>query len=132
MSLVGYTQGRFDVVHHGHVMTLSMLKRWLGGGKLIVGVATDEFCKLWKGEDPVLNWHERATVIRHLNMVDAVIPYDCQDVQYVYDRMGFDVFFCSDELYDREVVRYGNRPWQTVYFPRTPGISSSQIKASHG
>ena len=126
--MIGYTQGRFDVVHHGHVTSLMAMRGYLGkDAKFIVGVATDEFCREWKGVEPKLNWHERATVIRHLDMVDMVIPY-VGYADLVYDRIGFDVFFCTEELFEKDFTYYANKPFKTVYFPRTPGISSTMLK----
>lgn len=132
--MIGYIQGRFDVVHYGHILALDSARRYLGpSGQLIVGVATDAFCERWKGRPPLLGWHERATVIRALRPVALVIPYD-GDPEPVHARLGFDVFFCSDELYDTYRDTFALRPWRTIYLPRTPGISSSELKepaASH-
>ena len=128
--MIGYTQGRFDVIHYGHILTLEACRGFLKPhAKLIVGVATDEFCEQYSGKRPVLNWHERAYVLKSLAIVDVVLPYDCFD-GYIqaYDKFRYDIFFCTDELrgkLESEVIKY---QWQTIFMPRTPDISSTVIK----
>lgn len=129
--MIGYTQGRFDVIHYGHIISLQNMKKYLNGGMLIVGVATDEFSEMWKKEKPVLNWEARSTILRHIDFVDIVIPYDEVYPDKLQDKIKFDLFFCSDELYDTEIgnnLRKFN--FKTIFLPRTPNISSTMIKGA--
>jgi cytidyltransferase-like protein len=127
--MIGYTQGRFDVLHYGHVTSLTNMKKYIDNGMLIVGVATDEFCEKWKKEKPMLSWFERSSVIRALECVDLVVPYNEVYPNQLQEKINFDVFFCTDELYGSDI---GNKlsefKFKTIFMPRIPSISSTKMK----
>jgi len=129
--MIGYTQGRFDILHYGHILTLINAKKYIKDGLLIVGVASDNFCETWKGEAPLLNWHERSSVLRHIDCVDMVISYDEIYPDKLHDSLDFDVFFIGDELLNGEIhTNLKGKPYKTVVLPRTPDICSSDLKKS--
>lgn len=124
--MIGYAQGRFDALHFGHVLMLERCKQYLGpGGKLVVGVATDKFCERWSNSPPQFNWLHRSTVIRALRAVDLVIPYSDEAAHEQYHQIRFDVMFASDEYRGTHGPLLNHRPFQTIWMPRIPGVSSS-------
>ena len=72
---VAFTNGCFDILHQGHIASLSDAAR--EADFLIVGLNSDaSTCRL-KGESrPINNQHARATVMASLLMVDAVILFE--------------------------------------------------------
>lgn len=69
------TNGCFDLVHAGHIETLTFAKRQ--GDILIVGVDTDEHVAQIKGRDrPIIPLAYRMLVLSALRPVDVVVPID--------------------------------------------------------
>ncbi|MGC8749257.1 D-glycero-beta-D-manno-heptose 1-phosphate adenylyltransferase [Hydrotalea sp.] len=72
---VAFTNGCFDILHEGHISSLS--KAAEAADYLIVGVNSDASTKRLKGNDrPVNNEHSRALILASLIMVDAVIIFE--------------------------------------------------------
>jgi len=70
-----FTNGCFDIIHSGHIHTLSGAK--VLGSKLIVGVNSDNSVKRLKGEKrPIQSENERALIIAALSFVDFVIIFE--------------------------------------------------------
>jgi D-beta-D-heptose 7-phosphate kinase/D-beta-D-heptose 1-phosphate adenosyltransferase len=70
-KLLIFTNGCFDLLHPGHVYTLTQAKAL--GDVLVVGVNSDASVKRLKGPTrPILNERERATVLAALAAVDYV------------------------------------------------------------
>lgn len=70
-----FTNGVFDILHEGHITSLSEAAAC--GDVLIVGVNTDASVKRLKGENrPVNNEDSRALLLASLVIVDAVILFD--------------------------------------------------------
>ena len=68
--------GGFDPIHSGHISYFTRAKDF--SDYLVVGINTEEWLTNKKGQY-FQSWVERADIIRHLNMVDAVISYDDSD-----------------------------------------------------
>ena len=68
--------GGFDPIHSGHISYFTRAKDF--SDYLVVGINTEEWLTRKKGQY-FQSWVERAEIIRHLNMVDAVISYDDSD-----------------------------------------------------
>ena len=62
--------GGFDPIHSGHIAYFERAKDL--SGYLVVGINTEEWLTAKKGQY-FQSWVERAEIIRHLDMVDAVI-----------------------------------------------------------
>ena len=71
-EILVFTNGCFDVIHHGHVDSLEKSAQL--GTKLIVGLNSDESVKLLKGFDrPVMDEQARAIILAAFGFVDAVV-----------------------------------------------------------
>ena len=68
--------GGFDPIHSGHIAYFERAKDL--SNYLVVGINTNEWLTRKKGQY-FLPWIERAEIIRHLDMVDAVISWDDSD-----------------------------------------------------
>ncbi len=73
---VSLVTGGYDPLHSGHISNFKRYKDL--SNYLIVGINTEEWLTRKKGQY-FQSWKERAEIIRHLNMVDAVISWDDSD-----------------------------------------------------
>lgn len=91
--------GGFDPIHSGHIGYFTAAKSL--GDKLIVGVNSDAWLTRKKGR-PFMPIEERATIVRSLKMVDAVVAFDDN-----YDSDNSCTKFIQDTLLnypDAEIV----------------------------
>ena len=118
------TYGTFDLFHFGHVRLLRRLSTL--GTRLIVGVSTDEFNQI-KGKTSVMTFAQRREILEACRFIDIVIPeehWDQKRTDIVNHNvsifaMGDDWAGKFDDLSDLAEV---------VYLPRTPGISTTDVK----
>ena len=73
---VSLVTGGFDPIHSGHIRYFERAKDY--SDYLVVGLNGDPWLKRKKGQH-FQCWTERADIVRHLNMVDAVISWDDAD-----------------------------------------------------
>lgn len=119
------TYGTFDLLHYGHINLLERAKAQ--GDYLVVAISTDEFNWNMKNKKCYFTYEERKRMVEALRCVDLVIPEEnweqkVTDVQeYKIDTfvMGNDWEGKFDFLKDY---------CEVVYLPRTPEISTTQIK----
>ena len=119
------TYGTFDLLHYGHINLLRRAKQY--GDYLIVALSTDEFNWNEKQKKCYFSYEKRKQLLEAIRYVDLVIPEENweqkrTDVkEYHVDTfvMGDDWEGKFDFLKDLCLV---------VYLPRTPEISTTQIK----
>ena len=73
---VSLVTGGFDPIHSGHIRYFERAKDL--SNYLVVGLNGDPWLTRKKGQY-FQSWTERADIIRHLDMVDAVISWDDSD-----------------------------------------------------
>ena len=73
---VSLVTGGFDPIHSGHIRYFERAKDY--SDYLVVGLNGDPWLTRKKGQY-FQCWTERADIVRHLNMVDAVISWDDAD-----------------------------------------------------
>ena len=73
---VSLVTGGFDPIHSGHISYFARAKDF--SDFLVVGINTEEWLTNKKGQY-FQSWVERAEIIRHLRMVDAVITVPNDD-----------------------------------------------------
>ena len=73
---VSLVTGGFDPIHSGHISYFERAKDF--SDFLVVGINTEEWLTKKKGQY-FQSWVERAEIIRHLRMVDAVITVPDDD-----------------------------------------------------
>lgn len=123
------TYGTFDLLHYGHIALLERAKEL--GDYLVVALSTDEFNSREKNKKTYFPYERRKHMLEALRVVDEVIPETCWE-QKASDvvRLGIDVFVMGDDW--RGKFDFLKDKCEVVYLPRTPEISSSQIKADLG
>ena len=71
---VVFTNGCFDIIHKGHIEVLARTADL--GGKLIIGLNSDQSIQKLKGEDrPIIDEQSRAILLAALSFVDAIVLF---------------------------------------------------------
>ena len=126
---VAFTNGCFDILHQGHIASLSDAAR--EADFLVVGLNSDaSTCRL-KGESrPINDQHARATVMASLLMVDAVILFEEDTPLNLINAIRPDVLvkggdYTLEQIVGaKEVIEAGGR---VVINPIVPGFSTTGI-----
>lgn len=120
------TYGTFDLLHYGHIELLRRAKELTEGGKLIVGVSTDEFNAI-KGKKAHMPYEKRKELVEAFRYVDEVIPEENwqQKANDVKDH-NVDVFVMGNDWQGKfdELKEF----CEVVYLERTPTISSTALR----
>ena len=122
------TYGTFDLFHIGHLRLLERAKELAGDdGKLIVAVSTDRFNWVEKHKKSSIPDTDRMAIVGALKCVDQVIPEDCWEQKEAdVAKYGVDVFVMGDDWKGK--FDFLSSQCKVVYLPRTPDISSTQIR----
>jgi rfaE bifunctional protein nucleotidyltransferase chain/domain len=106
--------GNFDLLHVGHVRYLRGAKEL--GGKLVVGINSDESVRALKGEGrPIMPEAERAEIVAALADVDAVVIFPELDVRALIRELRPDIHakgtdYTVESVPERDAVgEYGGR-----------------------
>jgi rfaE bifunctional protein nucleotidyltransferase chain/domain len=126
---VAFTNGCFDILHEGHIASLSDAAR--EADFLIVGLNSDGSTNRLKGPGrPVNSQHARSTVMASLLMVDAVTLFDEDTPLELINAVRPDVLvkggdYTIDQIVGaKEVMSWGGR---VVINPIVPGFSTTNI-----
>jgi len=122
------TYGTFDLLHVGHIEILRRAKEL--GDYLIVAISTDKFNKI-KGKTSFHTFEDRKKIIESIKYVDEVIPEEnWEQKERDIDKHNIDLFIMGDDWSGRfDSLR---SKCCVKYLSRTPGISTSLIKAKLG
>lgn len=120
------TYGTYDLLHYGHINLLRRAKAL--GDYLIVVISSDEFNWKEKHKKCYFTYEQRKALVEAIRYVDLVIPEESWEQKRSDMReYHIDTFVMGDDwkgkfdFLEEEGV-------EVVYLPRTPEISSSQIK----
>lgn len=122
------TYGTFDLFHIGHLRILERA-RALGGpdGTLTVVVSSDRFNWEEKHKRCVIPDVQRAAIVCALKCVDKVLLEESWDQKRrdVVEN-GIDIFVMGDDWKGK--FDFLSDLCKVVYLPRTPDISTTQLK----
>lgn len=119
------TYGTFDLLHYGHINLLRRAKQL--GDYLIVALSTEEFNTEKKGKTTYFTYEQRKALLESLRYVDLVIPENDWE-QKIEDVKLYkiDTFVMGDDWKGK--FDFLKDYCEVVYLPRTPEISTTQIK----
>ncbi len=119
------TYGTFDLLHYGHINLLRRAKAM--GDYLVVVLSTDEFNWEEKKKKCYFSYEERINLLEAIRYVDLVIPENNWEQKAVdVQEYHIDTFVMGDDWAGK--FDFLRRYCDVVYLPRTPEISTTQIK----
>lgn len=127
------TYGTYDLFHIGHLRLLERAKELAGrDGKLIVAVSTDRFNWVEKHKKCAICDKDRMAIVGALKCVDLVVPEDNWEQKRTdVVKYGVDIFVMGDDWKGK--FDFLSDLCKVVYLPRTPDISSTELKKKlHG
>ena len=126
---IAFTNGCFDILHEGHIFSLSAAAK--EADYLIVGVNSDNSVKRLKGPDrPVNNEHSRALILANLAVTDVVVVFDEDTPYQLISTLLPDVLVKGGDytieqiVGSKEVIANGGR---VVINPIVEGFSTTGI-----
>ena len=123
------TYGTFDLLHYGHINLLRRAREL--GDYLVVALSTDEF-NLQKGKKCYFSYEERKQLVEAVRYVDLVIPEQTWEQKATdVHELGISTFVMGDD-WKGEFDFLKDEGVEVIYLPRTPEISTTQIKTDLG
>ena len=124
-----FTNGCFDILHLGHIKTLSESKKL--GDKLVVGLNNDESVKILKGKNrPINNNYQRSMMLAALSFVDLVVFFE-EDTPYNLIKLVLPNIITKGGDYEKKDVIGGDlilsKGGQINIIPLLPNLSSSKL-----
>ena len=121
------TYGTFDLLHYGHINLLRRAREL--GDYLIVALSTDAFNWNEKPKKCCFPYDERKLMLEAIRYVDQVVPEESWEQKRTdVLKYGADVFVIGDDWKGK--FDFLRDVCEVVYLPRTPEISTTQIKQS--
>lgn len=119
------TYGTFDLLHYGHINLLKRAKEM--GDYLVVALSTDDFNWVEKQKKCYFTYEKRKQLLEAIRYVDLVIPEESWE-QKISDIIKYqiDIFVIGDDWEGK--FDYLKEHCEVKYLPRTPEISTTQIK----
>ena len=118
------TYGTYDLLHYGHINLLRRARE--RGDYLIVALSTDESNAV-KGKKSYFPYEKRKALLEAIRYVDLVIPEENWEQKAADIRLyHIDTFVMGDDWEGK--FDYLKEYCEVVYLPRTPEISTTQIK----
>jgi glycerol-3-phosphate cytidylyltransferase len=139
MGLRVYTGGTFDLFHVGHLNLLKRCREIAGpNGQVTVSLNTDEFIAKYKTKPPIIEYADRAEMLKACRYVDLVIPnIGGADSKPAILEAAPDVIAIGSDWAQRDYHKQMSftQLWldqqniSLMYVPYTERISSTLIKA---
>ncbi len=102
-DVIVFTNGCFDIVHHGHVDSLMQSAKF--GTRLVVGLNSDDSVRLLKGKGrPVLSAQARAILLAAFVFVDAVVVFGEETPAELITHIIPDVLVKGEEYAMEEIA----------------------------
>lgn len=120
------TYGTFDLLHYGHINILKRAKEL--GDYLVVAVSSDEFNLNEKNKKCYFSYEQRKALVEAIRYVDLVIPETSwEQKKSDIHEYHIDTFVIGDD-WKGKFDFLKEEGVDVVYLPRTPEISTTQIK----
>ena len=121
------TFGTFDLFHIGHLKILERCKEIDHNSKLIVGVSTDKLNYKKKNFFPIYKQSDRLEIVKSIKYVDIVFFEESLELKREYLlKYNADILVMGDD-WKGKFDEFADI-CKVVYLPRTPDISTTEIK----
>ena len=129
-KVVVFTSGTWDLFHTGHLNILKKSKKL--GDILIVGVSTNQLVKSYKTESPIVNYAQRAQIVRSCKYVDKVIKQSTLVDIKILKKYKVDIITIGSDWKGKHLdgLEYMKVHGKVIYLPYTTGVSTNIIKKS--
>lgn len=125
---IGTTNGCFDLLHPGHIHSLTEAKRFVD--YLIVGVSSDAVVRALKGlERPYETEADRAYKVDALHSVDYVVVLDDPNPTRFIRTVRPTHHFKGEEYKGKDIPEALGMKDRVIYLPRIPGYSTTELIA---
>lgn len=128
---VVFIGGGFELIHYGHVYTISKAKSL--GDALVVSVARDSTIRKRKRREPLVSEDDRVKLLSSLRQVDAAILGVEGDIYVTLAKvkpdivaLGYDQYHMEEEV-KREAARRGMKIRVVRLDSPYPGIKTTKI-----
>lgn len=121
------TYGTFDLLHYGHINLLRRAKEQ--GDYLIVALSADEFNWNEKHKKTYFSFEKRKQLLEAIRYVDLVIPENNWEQKTTdVEEYHVDKLVMGDDWAGKFDFVEEETGTEVIYLPRTPEISTTQIK----
>ena len=126
MGEIIWTNGCFDILHKGHIALFKYAKSL--GGKLYVGIDSDEKVKKDKGSNrPFNNVQDRKEVLESIKYIDGVFIFnDTQGLDDLIRIVGPNIMIIGSDWKGKKVVGEQHVK-KLVFFDRLKDYSTTNI-----
>jgi D-beta-D-heptose 7-phosphate kinase/D-beta-D-heptose 1-phosphate adenosyltransferase len=126
MNKIVWINGCFDVLHYGHFQLIQYAARI--GGKLVIGIDSDERVKQLKGKDrPFHTQQQREYNLNQIRGVGEVIVFHTEDeLRETLKRLKPDVFVIGSDYMYKPIIG-GEFAKEIRFFDRIEGFSTTKL-----
>jgi D-beta-D-heptose 7-phosphate kinase/D-beta-D-heptose 1-phosphate adenosyltransferase len=126
INKIVWINGCFDVLHYGHFQLIQYAARI--GGKLVIGIDSDERVKQLKGEDrPFHTQEQREYNLNQIRGVGEVIVFHTEDeLRETLKRLKPDVFVIGSDYMNKPIIG-GEWAKEIRFFDRIEGFSTTKL-----
>jgi D-beta-D-heptose 7-phosphate kinase/D-beta-D-heptose 1-phosphate adenosyltransferase len=126
MNKIVWINGCFDVLHYGHFQLIQYAARI--GGKLVIGIDSDERVKQLKGKDrPFHTQQQREYNLNQIRGVGEVIVFHTEDeLRETLKRLKPDVFVIGSDYMYKPIIG-GEYAKEIKFFDRIEGFSTTKL-----
>lgn len=114
------TCGTYDLFHKGHENIIDYLK---SQGEVYVGLSTNDFA-MCKGQDIKQDYQTRKLKLLEQGVKEVYAEFSMRTKEELVLALSIDKFIIGDDWKGH----FDYLDCDVEYFPRTPGISSTQIR----
>tara|TARA_Y100000768_G_scaffold521_1_gene385 strand:+ start:19975 stop:21282 length:1308 start_codon:yes stop_codon:yes gene_type:complete len=107
------------ILHHGHIRLIEKAKKY---GQVIIGLTTDDEILEKKGYSPEIKFEERKEILEAIEGINEVVETPWLITEKVLDDYSIDLLIHGQDNSNKISKD------RLLVFPRTKGISSSQIR----
>jgi len=122
----GITFGTFDLLHVGHINILERARNLCD--YLVVGISSDALNVSKKNIPPIYSQQERLKIVGSLRCVDYVFIEESLELKRDYiTQFNASLLVMGDDWQGK--FDFCKDLCDVIYLPRTPHISTTQVKA---